>query len=286
MSYEINNDSILEGDKVEYIETKNKDSGLFAEGKPDMVVIHYTAGSSLESAVNTLRDPGIKASTHLVIGREREIKQLIPFNRIAWHAGKSQYQGRSGINQYSIGIEIDNAGRLTKSGSIYTSWFGREYHDKEVFEGVHRNESEMSFWHSYAEQQISCAFSVCLVLKNRFDIHHIVGHEEVSHGRKIDPGPAFPLDKLRQQLFENRGEDEADNDDTETPTEIKSREMLTGKVTATRLNFRSSPSKDAELVSDPLEKGTTLDVIDEVDGWLKVKIPQIGWVKKEYVRLI
>ena len=41
-----------------------------------------------------------------------------------WHAGKSRYGKRVGLNKYSIGIEIDSAGRLEKSGSRYLAWFG------------------------------------------------------------------------------------------------------------------------------------------------------------------
>ncbi|MCH8487045.1 MAG: N-acetylmuramoyl-L-alanine amidase, partial [Candidatus Cyclonatronum sp.] len=34
-----------------------KDSGLFADGQPDTIVIHYTGGPSAGSAVNTFRNP-------------------------------------------------------------------------------------------------------------------------------------------------------------------------------------------------------------------------------------
>jgi len=36
---------ILTGDNVEYIATRGKDSGAFAAGLPDTIVIHYTAGA-------------------------------------------------------------------------------------------------------------------------------------------------------------------------------------------------------------------------------------------------
>lgn len=58
-----------------------------------------------------------------------------------------------------------------------------------------------------------------------------------------------------------------------------------GKVIASKLNIRVNPSVDAKTVTDPLDQNTPLTVIDEQDGWYKVKTEIIGWVKKEYVQL-
>ena len=91
-------DHVLEGENVEIVPC-DKDSGVFSSGFPDTVVVHYTAAGSISSAVRTLTDPQVKASAHLVIGREGEIMQLVPFNKIAWHAGKSEYQGRKGLRR-------------------------------------------------------------------------------------------------------------------------------------------------------------------------------------------
>jgi len=109
---------LLQGDpiqKVGFTATPNKE-GTFAQGLPDTIIIHYTAGKDAASAIKTLVDPGIKASAHLVVGRDGSITQLVPFNEIAWHAGKSAYEVRTGLNAYSLGIEIDNAGRLAGGG--------------------------------------------------------------------------------------------------------------------------------------------------------------------------
>ena len=281
MSYKLNDDFVLEGQDVEYINTPGKDSGIFSTGYPDMIVIHYTAGSSLDGAIKTLRDPRIKSSCHFVIGCNGKIVQLVPLNRIAWHAGKSSYDNRTGINRYSIGIELDNPGRLTKSGDNYRSWFGRVYSKDNVFEGVHRNESVISYWHSYAEEQIACVFSLCHCLKELLTIQHVVGHEEIALNRKTDPGPAFPLDKLRQELEENRGDDDYDF----PIDEDQKRETSFGMVAASKLNFRKAPSVGSGLISSPLEEGTQVEIIDEKNDWLKVSIKQTGWVKKEYIKI-
>jgi N-acetylmuramoyl-L-alanine amidase len=167
--FTINDKALLEGTGVKYIATQGKDSGLYADGQPDTIIIHFTAGRDLDSAIATMRDPGVKASAHLVVGREDGlVKQIVPFNRIAWHAGESRYGTRTNINRYSIGIEIDNAGRLEKTGNRYKAWFGRFYEEKDVFAGVHRNESRESYWHAYSESQIDAVFSICRALRDTF----------------------------------------------------------------------------------------------------------------------
>ena len=186
--------------QITFIESQNQ-GGSFKPGALDTIVIHYTAENSVQSAVKVLCDPQHEASAHLVIGRDNSITQLVPFDTIAWHAGRSSYGDRVGFNQYSIGIEIDNAGQLTKHEDVYTSWFGQEYDEKEVFQGIHRNQSEPTHWHRYTEDQIQIVEDMCVLLAKEYNIRLILGHEEVSPGRKIDPGPAFPLDEMRDRVF-------------------------------------------------------------------------------------
>ena len=270
---EITNEK-LDRDSANYVESPNN-SGLFEEDLPDTIVIHYTAGSSLESSVRTLSNPEVKASAHLVIGREGKMTQLVPFDTIAWHAGKSTWADRRGLNKYSIGIELDNAGRLTKSGSQYTSWFGRAYPEQEVKQAVHRNEEEPSYWHRYTEEQITATYEVCRLLIDRYNIKTILGHEEISPGRKSDPGPAFPLDKLRDRLLHT---DRSDQQEEHVP-EVEN----PGIVTASKLNIRSGPSAQNKTVSNPLNKGTNVDILEESNGWYQVEVRLRGWVHGDYV---
>lgn len=252
-------------------------SGKFAGGRPDSVIIHYTAGSSAESSVRTLCKPNGNASAHLVVGRDGSVTQLVPFDTIAWHAGRSSYKGRDGFNKYSIGIEIDNAGRLTRSGNSYAAWFGRKYDVDDVVEAVHRNESETSFWHAYSEEQIQAVSEICEALIETYPIEMILGHEEIAPKRKSDPGPAFPLDKMREHLLmADRSQEEAE----EAVVELGK----SGMVTASRLNIRSSASRHAEMVAPPLEKGTLVEILGESDGWYEVETRTRGWVKQDFVK--
>jgi N-acetylmuramoyl-L-alanine amidase len=247
--------------------------GTFAPGKLDTIIIHYTAGSSAESSVKSLMDVNSKASAHLVIGRDGSITQLVPFDTIAWHAGPSQYGTRIGFNQYSIGIEIDNAGVLEKRGGKYYSWFNREYPEADVVQGIHRNQSIPRYWHAFKEEQINIVFDICQLLLRHYPIKFILGHEEISPGRKVDPGPAFPLDKLRERLL--GGERDAN-----TKENIKD---SSGIVTIDLLNIRAEPSIESDKVAQPLPKGQKVKILAEKNGWVKVSTEVTGWVSGKYV---
>ena len=65
----------------------------------DMIVVHYTAGTSARTAAEFLAKEEVKASAHLVIGRQGELFQLVPFDTEAWHAGRSCYGGRANLNR-------------------------------------------------------------------------------------------------------------------------------------------------------------------------------------------
>lgn len=262
----------LRGETIRYRETPNMGSD-FENDLPDTIVMHYTAGSTVESALSTLTNPQIKASAHLIIGRNGEIVQLAPFNRITWHAGKSRWQGRTGLNNFSIGIELDNAGLLHKTDSGYISWFNKRYTEDEVMKATHRNESEARYWHLYTEVQLKKTYEVCALLIDHFRITSILGHEEISPGRKVDPGPAFPLDKLRNDLLNNvRSDDGTEGESTTTCL-----------VNAASLNIRKGAGTDQPTVTEPLKKGTELEVLETKGKWMRVKTQIEGWVHSDYV---
>jgi N-acetylmuramoyl-L-alanine amidase len=269
----IDNHKLTDDPRVKEVSSPNH-GGVFAAGHPDTIVIHFTAGSSAASSVKSLCDDKSpnRASAHLVIGRDSSITQLVPFNTVAWHAGKSQHNGRTGFNQYSIGIEIDNAGELTKTGEKYLSWFGKEYPVNEVVHLKHRNHDGLRYWHTYTEDQIVIVEEICKLLLNAYPIRFILGHEEISPTRKTDPGPAFPLDNLRDELLNQVSDDGAED------------LLKQGKVTAEILNLRVAPENGDVLLKLPKE--TQLKILEEKEGWLKVVTEQIGWVKKDFVSAV
>jgi len=262
----------LEGENLKIQGSPNRGGPL----KPDTVVVHYTASPSAESAIRTLCDPGRKASAHVVIDFDGSITQLVPFNIISWHAGKSRHEDRVGLNKYSIGIEIVNAGKLVKSGSNYVSWFGKKFPAEDVFYGIHRNEEIAAYWHQYTQEQIATVEELCSLLIAEYNMFHILGHEEISPGRKIDPGPAFPLDKLRNRILALSPRDE---EGEEEPGEIPAE----GLVTASKLNIRSGPTTAHIKVARALPKGKKVKILQKSGDWYRVSTNVEGWVSGQYI---
>lgn len=263
--------------KISYQETPNV-SGPFNTGLPDTIVIHYTAGSSAASSASWLQNPKAKASAHLVVGKKGEIIQLAPFNIRTWHAGASSWKGRSGLNQYSIGIEIDNAGILTQTAEGYMTNFSKLVANKDVVLAKHKLDSVERGWEAYTAQQIEMVEEICLTLVEIYGITEIVGHDDIAPSRKRDPGPAFPMESLRNRVLFGRNEDVPDQ-----PDELLDDAAL---VIAENLNIRSRPATSASLVSNPLPKGTKVKITQTKGGWSYVKTNIEGWVSNQWLKTV
>lgn len=261
----------LTGDQTEFQPSPNHGAAFKAPG-PDTLVIHFTAGASLDSSVRSLSDPASKASAHVVVGRDGKIVQLVPFDTVAWHAGVSSFQGRTGFNRFSIGIEIDNAGRLTQTASgDFVTWFMKPIAGTDAVQAVHRNESIATWWHAYTETQIDKIFELCALLVRTYAIKLIVGHEEITPGRKTDPGPAFPLDRLRDRLLGTHRNEEGSAD------------LAAGMVSASLLNARAEPSTSAAVLGT-LPRGTPVQIVESRKGWLRIVSPMAAWLKEDHVK--
>jgi N-acetylmuramoyl-L-alanine amidase len=243
----------------------------------EYLVMHYTAGPSATSAVNWLTNKEARASAHLVIGRDGSITQLVPFNRVAWHAGASRWEGREGLNQYSIGIELDNAGRLTRHGDRWRAWFGLEYDEADVIEAVHKHETELCGWHIFSPKQIQVALGAANVLVAKYGLLDVIGHDDIAPHRKSDPGPAFPMENFRAPLV-GRQDDAA----------------VRYETTAV-LNIREGPgTQHAPLPGSPLPVGTQLEIVNRKGFWAFVQVLDAiegiadleGWVHTHFVKRV
>lgn len=171
--------------------------------KPEAVVIHYSAGASKESDLHTLTAKDDRyVSAHMVIGRDGKVTQLLPLNVRAFHAGASEWQGRKDLNSWSIGIELTNWGPLVKKGGVWCCWPGDFTRalptGLQVFEGRHSNPAcQYQGWEAFPAAQLEAAEAVVIAIARQYAIDLIVGHDDVSPGRKIDPGPAYPMAQLR-----------------------------------------------------------------------------------------
>lgn len=110
-----------------------------------------------------------RVSAHLLVRRQGELIQYVPFQMRAWHAGRSHYQGRERCNDFSIGIELE--------GGDDIPYENRQYH---VLAGLIK--SLLFYYPSLSDQ-------------------HIVGHSDIAPGRKTDPGPSFDWQYLQHLLY-------------------------------------------------------------------------------------
>ncbi|GAC1629260.1 MAG: hypothetical protein NVS9B10_20200 [Nevskia sp.] len=166
------------------------------------LVMHYTAGTSMAAAVSWLKNPAAKASAHLVIGRDGAVVQLVPFNRRAWHAGVSKWGNLEGMNQYSIGIELVNAGKLVRrADGQWITWSKEIIQAADVTIARHKDELSDAGWHEYTDVQIQIALNIATALNASYGFTDILGHDDISPHRKTDPGPLFPMNSFRSRVL-------------------------------------------------------------------------------------
>ena len=110
----------------------------------------------------------LKVSSHLYIKRSGQITQFVSLNERAWHAGLSVFNGRSNCNDFSIGIELEG----TDEGG-------------------------------YTDYQYKSLVSVTRTIMTRYPAitsDRIVGHSDISPGRKTDPGNSFDWIRYKREL--------------------------------------------------------------------------------------
>ena len=68
--------------------------------------------------------------------------------------------GLEDLNQYSIGVELDNVGKLERHGDKWRAWFGHEYDPAGVIEAVYQNGRGLAGWHLYSADQLEICLAV------------------------------------------------------------------------------------------------------------------------------
>jgi len=143
---------------------------------PELIIVHGISlppgefgGPHIESLFSNCLDwdahpyfkeiEGVQVSAHLLIQRNGELVQFVPFNKRAWHAGVSSFRGRESCNDYSIGIELE--------GSDDTSYADQQY------------------------AHLALAIRAIMIAYPQISSRAIAGHCDVAPGRKTDPGPVF-----------------------------------------------------------------------------------------------
>lgn len=187
-----------DGKQVTYIPSPNRDGNYV----PQYLIIHDTESTSAASTISWFQSSSSQVSAHLLIDINGAITQFVPFNTIAWHAGDSTWDGLVSMNRYAIGIELVNAGRLSREGDHWVSILeGEVIPPEEVLIAQHKNETFRSGWQIYSQAQLNAATEVGKLLVDHYNLNDVLGHDDVAPGRKSDPGPAFPMESFRADLF-------------------------------------------------------------------------------------
>jgi len=166
----------------------------------DYLIVHYTTGTEPSQTINWFKSPKAQAVAHLLITREGEIIQFVPFNTVAFHAGFSQWADRFGLNRYSIGIELDNAGRLVPDKGQWVR-LNNVFTDDQVLVATHKLQTMEMGWERYPQAQLDALREVAKLLKATYNFIDVVGHEDVSLSGKLDPGPAFDMEGFRNEIM-------------------------------------------------------------------------------------
>ena len=126
--------------------------------KINAIVLHHTDMSDAQTAIRFLCQESNQVSSHYVVGKDGKIVQLVKDEHKAWHAGKSCWKGRDNVNDYSIGIEIDNNG-----------------------------------YNKFPDVQMEAVKNLCVDLITRYNVQQdmVLAHSDIAPGRKFDPHPLF-----------------------------------------------------------------------------------------------
>lgn len=232
---EVRNHLLYEdGKQVTYKQTPNLSSGT---KDIRFIVLHYDGANNETSAVNWMTNPTSKVSSDLHISKSGKVTQLAPFNKITWHVGASAWKGLVGLNKYSIGIEQQNPNAKAE----------------------------------WTEVQIEKCIEVCKALVKAYpSITEILAHSEVAtpKGRKDDPGPKFPMEHVRREVFGKQ--------DGKVDT----------KRTTADLNLREGPGTQYKVL-EVLKHNSEVNVLSEDNGWSEVFIctsKTKGYVSSKYLK--
>ena len=147
----------------------NWDGRPLDPGPVDTLVLHYTGMVSADAALARLTDPRAKVSAHWCIGEDGTLWRLVPEERRAWHAGISEWLGRSAVNDVSIGIELVNPG-----------------HE-----------------HGYypfppAQMDALLDLALAIIARHPIDPRNVVAHSDIAPMRRQDPGELFDWARLAE----------------------------------------------------------------------------------------
>jgi N-acetylmuramoyl-L-alanine amidase len=136
----------------------------------DHLVLHYTGMQSAEAAIDRLRDPAAKVSSHYLVDEDGRVYALVAEAKRAWHAGVSCWRGVRDLNDRSVGIEIVNPGH---------EWGYREF--------------------PRVQMRAVLGLAQGILARHPIPATNVVGHSDIAPDRKQDPGELFDWKWLSEQ---------------------------------------------------------------------------------------
>jgi len=131
--------------------------------EPIQFLVVHSFDESMDEMIQRLDE--LEISTHYLIDNDGTVVQLVPDDKVAWHAGKSYWKGVTALNAYSIGVELQSS----SAGQT-----------------------------PFPEKQIQSFQKLVNKLMKKYNIpsENVVGHSDIAPMRKVDPGKMFPWKKL------------------------------------------------------------------------------------------
>lgn len=172
---------------------KSRTRGTYANGYPKGAIVHFTSGR------RTGVDEGIAEQvrngyTYFVISADGEIAQNFPLDSWGYHAGDSSYSGLNGtVSDELVGIEVQCGGKLEPNGK---TWFGTTPSSIRNIPHKVANQEAGNYETYTPEQEASLERLIRWLKSNNptaFDFKFVLGHDEVSPGRKNDPGGSLSM---------------------------------------------------------------------------------------------
>jgi len=134
--------------------------------EPIRFLVVHSFGVPVPEFVQRLDE--LRLSTHYVIDREGQVFQLVPDDKVAWHAGISYWRHIPNLNAKSIGIELQN------------DTLGQS---------------------PFPEKQIDAFVKLAKKIIHKYSIpaENVVSHSDIAPKRKVDVGKEFPWKKVAEQ---------------------------------------------------------------------------------------
>lgn len=131
-----------------------------------VIVLHHTGPGGLEATISWMKNDESNVSYHYIIDTDGKLYQMVKEANKAWHAGRASFRGERGVNSLSIGVALVGEGK-----------------------------------EKFTDAQYKSVAWLCDMLKKKYRIpnENIVGHKDVSPGRKTDPEP-FDRERFLKDL--------------------------------------------------------------------------------------